>query len=322
MSNTSTSETTLVCANCGKEGSEVTNTCNKCKEVMYCNAACKKRHRHKHKKECERRVAELHDEKLFKQPPPMEDCPICFLRLPSLMSGSTYMACCGKMICCGCVYAPVYDHEGSVIPEKTCPFCRTKFPRRINRIRNRSSDEKWIEMTNKRVDMNDARAIHSMGVYYSNGLYGLPQNMAKALKLWHRAVELGHALTYCNIGVAHMAGRGVEVDHNKAKHSFELAAMGGDVEARHNLGYMEWQAGNMDRALKHFMIAVKGGNLRSLDNIKEMYENRQTTKDDYAKALQTYQAYLDEIKSDQRDKAAAANGSPYYGMPSKLQLMH
>jgi len=53
-----------------------------------------------------------------------------------------------------------------------------------------------------------------------------------------------------------------------------------------------------------------------------MYENRQTTKDDYAKALQTYQAYLDEIKSDQRDKAAAANGSPYYGMPSKLQLMH
>ena len=58
-----------VCANCGKEGSDVTNTCNKCKMVMYCNASCKKKHRHKHKKECERRVAEIHDEKLFKQPP-------------------------------------------------------------------------------------------------------------------------------------------------------------------------------------------------------------------------------------------------------------
>ena len=33
---------------------------------------CKKKHRHKHKKQCERRVAELHDEVLFKQPPPPE----------------------------------------------------------------------------------------------------------------------------------------------------------------------------------------------------------------------------------------------------------
>ena len=30
------------------------------------------------------------------------------------------------------------------------------------------------------------------------------------------------------------------------------------------------------------------------------------TNDDYAKALRSYQAYLDEIKSDQRDMAAAA----------------
>jgi len=52
-----------ICANCGKEGSDVNNTCNKCKSVKYCNAACKKKHRHKHKKECERRVAELRDER-------------------------------------------------------------------------------------------------------------------------------------------------------------------------------------------------------------------------------------------------------------------
>src|SRR6056300_654947 len=78
-----------VCANCGKEGSNM-NICNKCKEVKYCNAACKKRHRSKHKKQCEKRVAEMHDEELFKQPPPNEDCPICLIRLPLLVSGSTY----------------------------------------------------------------------------------------------------------------------------------------------------------------------------------------------------------------------------------------
>lgn len=49
-----------VCANCGKSGSNNSmNTCNKCKMVKYCNAACKKKHRSKHKKQCERRVAEL-----------------------------------------------------------------------------------------------------------------------------------------------------------------------------------------------------------------------------------------------------------------------
>ena len=52
-------------------------------------------HRHKHKKDCEehirlaaeRAAAKLYDEKLFKQPPLEEDCPICFLRMPLLNTG-------------------------------------------------------------------------------------------------------------------------------------------------------------------------------------------------------------------------------------------
>ena len=51
--------TTSTCANCGKEGTDL-NVCNKCDLAAYCNAACKKKHRTKHKKKCERRVAELH----------------------------------------------------------------------------------------------------------------------------------------------------------------------------------------------------------------------------------------------------------------------
>jgi len=46
--NTVDNNNASVCANCGKEGSsdEINNTCNKCKQVKYCNAACKKKHRH------------------------------------------------------------------------------------------------------------------------------------------------------------------------------------------------------------------------------------------------------------------------------------
>jgi len=43
-----------------------------------------------------------------------------------------------------------------------------------------------------------------------------------------------------------------------------------------------------------------------------MYSKGHATKADYTKALQSYQAYLDEIKSDQRDKAAAAHDSFKY----------
>ena len=75
--------------------------------------------------------------------------------------------------------------------------------------------------------------------------------------------------------------------------------------ARHNLGVHESNRGNFGRAIKHYMIAVESGHNDSLNQIKQMYKDGYATKDDYAKALQAYQSYLDEIKSDERDKAAA-----------------
>ena len=82
--------------------------------------------------------------------------------------------------------------------------------------------------------------------------------------------------------------------------------VGGSIAARHSLGYRELQADNVDRAIRHFLIAVRGGDKDSLTNIKSLYSYGHAKKEDYTKALQSYQAYLDEIKSDQRDKAAAA----------------
>ena len=97
------------------------NICNKCKAVAYCNVSCKKKHKSKHKKKCERRVAELHDIELFRQPPPPnEDCLICMLPLPSLYTGRRYRSCCGKAICSGCIHAvAIRDRK-----EQKCPFCR------------------------------------------------------------------------------------------------------------------------------------------------------------------------------------------------------
>ena len=301
--NNNTNNILLVCANCGKgeEESDKLKSCTACKLVKYCNRECQIVHRPQHKKECRKRAAELHDEKLFKQPPPDEDCPICFVRLPVLNTGWRYYACCGKVICCGCAYAPVYDNQGNQVDndkQNECPFCRVVAPK---------SDEEMIKRTIKRVEMNDPIAIHNLGYDYRGGHFGYPQDYTMALKLFHRAREMGSAEAYCCVGYAYENGQGVEIDKKKAKHYYELAAVKGNVNARHNLGIKEEKADNMDRALKHYMIAVRGGLSQSLEVIKDLYSNGQATKEDYTKALQLYQEYLREIKSPQRDEAAAFN---------------
>jgi len=83
--------------------------------------------------------------------------------------------------------------------------------------------------------------------------------------------------------------------------------MRGDETARCNLGIDEAKAGNIDRTLKHFMIALRGGYADSLKQIKQFYTDGHATKDDYSKALRLYQDYLSETKSKQRDEAAAAD---------------
>ena len=177
-----------------------------------------------------------------------------------------------------------------------------------------------------RAEIGDAQAIHSLGCLHSTGYcdsYGhnvVPQNQAKALKLYQKAGKLGVAAAHCHLGNAYYFGRGVERNEKKANHYWELAAMEGHVAARYNLGCAEARAENMDRAMKHHMIAAGCGYYDSLEKIKQMFMNGCATKDlmyamrdDYSKALRAYQANLVQIKSPQRDEAAAFdNGYKYY----------
>ena len=298
----STADDLSSCANCGngEEAAGNLKVCTACKLVKYCNRDCQIAHRPQHKKECKKRAAELHDIELFKQPLPNEDCPICMLLLPSHHTGYKYRSCCGKIICSGCIYAGA-KRDGGV---SLCPFCRTPAP---------ISEEILLEQYKKRADLDDAEGIRNLGCCYDDGLYGLTQDHAKALELWHRAAKLGNATSYYSIGAAYDRGRGVERDEKKAIYYYELAAMGGHATARYNLGISEGHRGNMDRALNHFMIAAGYGYQDSLEKIQEMFMNGwNAAKDDYAKALRVYQEYLDEIKSPQRDEAAALSDDYKY----------
>ena len=298
MSNTSESQKMSTCANCGKgeESSINLKSCAACRLVKYCSRDCQAAHRPQHKKACKKRAKEIHDEMIFKEPQPLEDCPICMIRLPTLDTGRTYMNCCGKVICSGCVHAFRIRAAlaGRLKEDDICPFCRNPTP---------TTTEAYIKQYEKRMELNDAQAISSLGCYYSKGEHGLPQSNTKALELWHRAGELGCPLAYSNIACMYMEG-GLG-DKKKVLHYCELSAIRGNPTGRLNLGTLEGNLGNYDRALKHYMIAVRMGEPIALETIQQLCKTGLVTKDDYAEALRSYQLYLDEIKSDLRDEAAA-----------------
>ena len=288
------------CATCGKE-SDSLKTCSGCNDTKYCNADCQKAHRKQHKADCKkkaaefevalfeigRRAAELFDEILFKkQPPPREDCPICMLQLPST-EYIAYQMCCGKVICCGCI-----DAMGA---SDDCPFCRKPAA---------STAIECIDRLNIRMELGDSNAFTQMGGFYDSGSYGLKQDKEKALEMSLRAADLGSTLAHNNIANAYYEGTGgVEKDPNREMHHYQQAAIGGCALARHNIGFFEAKAGNIDRAIKHWMIAAGSGMKESLDCIRQQFMRGYATKCEYETALREYQAYIEEVKSFEREKA-------------------
>jgi TPR repeat protein len=165
-----------------------------------------------------------------------------------------------------------------------------------------------IKRLKKRVEAGDAGAIYELGLYYSRGLMGLPEDDDKAMELWLQAGELGYATAYGMIGYSYDNGKGVKRDWKKAKYYYGLAAVRGDTNARHNFGCLEMDGGNMNRAVKHFMIAAGAGEDDSLKAIRDCFMHGHATKHDFERALRAHKEAKDDMKSDQRDAAAALFG--------------
>ena len=90
-------------------------------------------------------------------------------------------------MCSGCYYSCIHDNQGNEVDIPKCPFCRAPYP---------TTDEEMNERLKKRVELNDAAVMINLGEYYRDGVCGLPQDYTKALELYHRAAELGHALEH------------------------------------------------------------------------------------------------------------------------------
>ena len=219
------------------------------------------------------------------------------LPLPLAMDEQSFKSCCGKVLCFGCTFAMTLEEIRKGKKEEElcmCAFCRS--PRE-------SSDEEVIERLAKLMDNGNADAYHQLAGYYAHGTNGMRQDWVKANELWLKAGELGCAVAYCKLGYNYSVGRGVEIEKKKAKHYWELAAINGDVMARHNLGALEGEAGNFHRQYKHMIIAARAGFSQSLDQVKKGFQTGFVTKDEYAGTLRAYHERQTETKSEARDAA-------------------
>jgi TPR repeat protein len=107
----------------------------------------------------------------------------------------------------------------------------------------------------------------------------------KAIKLFHRAADLGSAIANENFGLLYDTGDGVSKDMVKAKQYHEKGAMAGCATSRLNLGVDDANDGNFDRAIKHWLIAASSGDIRAVNDIKKAMIEGHATKDHYARAL-------------------------------------
>ena len=282
-------DSSTCCASCGVAESDdiKLKPCDGCDLVRYCSDACKEDHRSEHETKCKKRAAELRDELLFRQPGSTlrGDCPICCLPIPPDTSRSSLSPCCSKMICNGCSYASQVFQE-RVSP--TCPFCRHPAA---------ESNEEITKCIMKRVEANDPVAMRQMGFKHLNeGEYD------HAFRYWTKAAELGDADAHFLLSSFYDGGKGVEKDETKKLYHLEEGAIRGQLDARCNLGALEWNNNrNYERAVKHWMISATQGHDPSIKALKETFKQGFLEKEVLAAALRAHYTAVDATKSEQRE---------------------
>ena len=150
----------------------------------------------------------------------------------------------------------------------------------------------------KRVKANDPAAMSEMGrkLITEGDLDG-------AIEYWMKAAELGDLMAHYKLGSMYQLGHGVERDEEKSIYHYEMAAIGGHPKARLILALNEEDNGNMERAVKHYIIGANLGCDESMKALWKHYSDGNVTKENLDATLRTHQAAIDAMKSAQRDAA-------------------
>ena len=254
---------------------------------------------------------ELKGADLFAPLPPMNDCPICLLRLSRAPDQSCFQVCCGQTVCIGCsgeqtefISKQNAQNAGKANKShlvKTCPFCREPTP----------TGDEFLKQIELQASRGDPESCCAMGKAYLYGEYGLHRNDLRALDYWIRAVELGSAEACATLGIIFEKGvAGLSIDKGRAALFDKAGAILGNVQSRHNIGCVEYfDFGNHELGIRHWKIAAEAGSQPSLDALKAIYNaddkepgKKYISKEDMDRIYRAGHEAQEMVKSEEREK--------------------
>ena len=235
-----------------------------------------------------------------------EDCDICIVALPVNQGLSSYMPCCGKTLCGGCIHE--HNRQISIINSKkaekelppithSCPFCRTPAPKTLVEGGKRFEN---------RVRLGDVTAMMKLGGFYRSGPDGqlcLERDESKALELYREAAKRGCPDAFGILGAFYMGGfPGIEQDPFIAKGYLEKAVRMGALGARHNLGTLEYTVGFKEVAVRHWKISAADGMKTSVQKLCECFREGLISKAELEESMRARFKVLNESRTDERDR--------------------
>jgi TPR repeat protein len=125
----------------------------------------------------------------------------------------------------------------------------------------------------------------------------LQQDLVKGVKLWTQAAELGSSKAHYHLGKHYYKGG----DLTKAKFHYESAAIAGHEVARCNIGVIEAQSENNERAVKHLIIAASAGDHTAMVNLLVAFRRGHISRDAIDSTLAAYNNSCAEMRSEARD---------------------
>ena len=129
------------------------------------------------------------------------------------------------------------------------------------------------------------------------------QSDTRALEMYIRAAELGHAEAFDHIGYYYRQGIVVEQDKSKGLEYCEVAAKKGSLEAHQVLADFHGRNGNAELLLNHLKVAASAGYQESMDRLMWCYKKKLLSKEELTQTLHAFQTSSNEMKSKDRDEA-------------------
>jgi TPR repeat protein len=124
----------------------------------------------------------------------------------------------------------------------------------------------------------------------------LEQDHTEALKLLTKSADLGFSQAHCHLGDIYREERNM-----KAKFHYEAAAMAGHDGTRNNLGYIKFNSGNKEQALKHIRIAAAAGNCIAMFGLITCFEQGLMPQEAIDSTLEAYNNSCAKMRSKARD---------------------